>query len=58
LGLAAAAYNADEKRVEALIAGRSSLPLETRNYVFASTGDQIEDWLGIDHPTAPFPNSE
>src|SRR6476646_2656538 len=35
LGLAAAAYNAGEKRVEALIAGRTSLPLETRNYVFA-----------------------
>jgi hypothetical protein len=55
LGLAAAAYNAGEKRVEALIAGTSSLPLETRNYVFAITGRQIEDWLGVNDPTAPFP---
>jgi soluble lytic murein transglycosylase-like protein len=54
LGLAAAAYNAGEKRVEALIAGRSGVPLETRNYVFAITGRQIGDWLGVKHPTAPF----
>jgi hypothetical protein len=54
LGLAAAAYNAGEKRVEALIAGTRSLPLETRNYVFAITGRQIEDWIGVNHPTAPF----
>jgi hypothetical protein len=54
LGLAAAAYNAGEKRVEALIAGKTSLPLETRNYVFAITGRQIADWLGVNHPTAPY----
>jgi Transglycosylase SLT domain len=54
LGLAAAAYNAGEKRVEALIAGTGNLPLETRNYVFAITGRQIEDWLGVNSPTAPF----
>jgi hypothetical protein len=58
LGLAAAAYNAGEKRVEALIAGRASLPLETRNYVFAITGRQIEDWLGVNHPTTPFPTQD
>src|SRR5262245_46750817 len=58
LGLAAAAYNAGEKRVKALIAGTSSLPLETRNYVFAITGRQIEDWLGVNHPTAPFPTQD
>ena len=58
LGLAAAAYNAGEKRVEALIAGTTSLPLETRNYVFAITGRQIEDWLGLSHPTAPFPTQD
>ena len=57
LGLAAAAYNAGERRVKALIAGTSSLPLETRNYVFAITGRQIEDWLGVNHPTAPFPTA-
>ena len=54
LGLAAAAYNAGEKRVEALIAGKTSVPLETRNYVFAITGRQIGDWLGVNHPTAPY----
>ena len=54
LGLAAAAYNAGEKRVKAVIARTSSLPLETRNYVFAITGRQIEAWLGIKDPTAPF----
>jgi hypothetical protein len=54
LGLAAAAYNAGEKRVEAIMAGRSSVPLETRNYVFAITGRQIGDWLGVNHPTAPY----
>ena len=54
LGLAAAAYNAGEKRVAAVIAGTSSLPLETQNYVFAITGRQVADWLGVTHPTAPF----
>jgi hypothetical protein len=60
LGLAAAAYNAGERRVQAIIAGRSGVPLETRNYVFAITGRQIGDWLGVKHPTEPFstePNS-
>ena len=54
LGLAAAAYNAGEKRVAAVIAGTSSLPLETQNYVFAITGRRVADWLGVTHPTAPF----
>jgi hypothetical protein len=54
LGLAAAAYNAGEKRVQALIAGTRKLPHETRNYVFAITGRQIDDWIGVNHPTAPF----
>jgi Transglycosylase SLT domain len=54
LGLAAAAYNAGEKRVAAVIAGTSRLPLETQNYVFAITGRQVADWFGVTHPTAPF----
>jgi Transglycosylase SLT domain len=58
LGLATAAYNAGEGRVKALIAGTSSLPLETRNYVFAITGRQIEAWQGVNHPTAPFPTQD
>ena len=43
LGLAAAAYNAGSKRVEAFIAG-GSLPFETRAYVIAITGHPIEAW--------------
>ena len=43
IGLAAAAYNAGPKRVEAFIAG-GSLPFETRAYVIAITGHPIEAW--------------
>ena len=43
LGLAAAAYNAGSKRVEAFIEG-GSLPFETRAYVIAITGRPVEAW--------------
>ena len=43
LGLAAAAYNAGSKRVEAFIEG-GSLPFETRAYVIAITGHPVEAW--------------
>jgi hypothetical protein len=47
LGLAAAAYNAGEQRVENLIArGGGSMPYETEDYVFKITGRTIADWLG------------
>ena len=43
LGVAAAAYNAGPKRVEAFIEG-GSLPFETRAYVIAITGHPVEAW--------------
>lgn len=50
LGLAAAAYNGGEARVERFIAKEGSLPLETRAYVQAITGHPIETWRD-DPPT-------
>jgi hypothetical protein len=44
LGLAAAAYNAGPKRVRDWLAGRSSLPGQTRTYVSAITGRSADDW--------------
>jgi soluble lytic murein transglycosylase-like protein len=44
LGLAAAAYNAGPQRVRNWLAGRSSLPQETRAYVTKITGRSAEDW--------------
>ncbi|MEL6921730.1 MAG: lytic transglycosylase domain-containing protein [Pseudomonadota bacterium] len=42
LGLAAAAYNAGEGRVDRWLIGRSNLPLETENYVVDITGEPAE----------------
>jgi hypothetical protein len=44
LGLAAAAYNAGPRRVQDWLAGKSAMPLETRNYVTAITGSSVDDW--------------
>src|SRR5215813_15287279 len=44
LGLAAAAYNAGEARVNNWLAKKSTLPQETRNYVLAITGLSVEYW--------------
>jgi hypothetical protein len=44
LGLAAAAYNAGEKRVTDWRAGAGGLPYETRDYVISITGLSAEDW--------------
>ncbi|QDG78497.1 tetratricopeptide repeat protein [Labrenzia sp. PHM005] len=44
LGLAAAAYNAGEKRVDAWRRGQSRLPAETRNYVYSITGHRANVW--------------
>lgn len=44
LGLAAAAYNGGPARVDAWLAGRGSLPSETRNYVAIITGRSADDW--------------
>lgn len=45
LGLAAAAYNAGPGRIQNWLAGRASLPDETRNYVRIITGHEPEKWL-------------
>ncbi|GEP05288.1 lytic transglycosylase domain-containing protein [Methylobacterium oxalidis] len=44
LGLAAAAYNAGAQRVRDWLAGRSSLPRETRAYVAQVTGRAADEW--------------
>jgi hypothetical protein len=43
LGLAAAAYNAGERRLSGFL-DKGGLPLETRDYVFAITGHPAEIW--------------
>jgi hypothetical protein len=60
LGLAAAAYNAGPQRVRAWLAGRRTLPRETRSYVRAVTGRSADEWaatapnkLDQKNPTAP-----
>jgi hypothetical protein len=44
LGLAAAAYNAGEARIERWLAGKSSLPGETEDYVASITGKIADEW--------------
>ncbi len=51
IGLAAAAYNAGEARVQRWLDGTSSLPDETRDYVDFITGQSVENWKT---PTADF----
>ncbi len=46
-GLAAAAYNAGPGRVRDWLAGRRSLPGETRVYVRLVTGQSAEQWIGV-----------
>jgi len=53
LGLAAAAYNAGEKRVAQWIASGGSLPLETQDYVLAITGQPVDAWLRPEPPPPP-----
>jgi hypothetical protein len=50
LGLAVAGYNAGPGRVEGWLAGRSSLPDETRAYVRIVTGHGIEAWTSGQPP--------
>jgi hypothetical protein len=46
LGLAAAAYNGGERRIETYVANNGGgLPLETRNYVLTITGHTTAQWL-------------
>jgi hypothetical protein len=58
LGLAAAAYNAGPQRVRDWMAGRRTLPAETRNYVLAITGLSADEWAagGKREPAQPAPN--
>jgi hypothetical protein len=63
LGLAAAAYNAGPQRVRDWMAGRRTLPAETRNYVAAITGIAVDEWAnGQDrapvHEWPTIPNCE
>ena len=53
-GLAAAAYNAGEERVQGWILGKRTLPGETRRYVRFVTGRAAEDWTspGTELPEA------
>jgi len=55
MGLAAAAYNAGEKRVSDWLGGKGSLPEETRDYVAFITGHQADEWremvAGLATPT-------
>jgi hypothetical protein len=44
LGLAAAAYNAGPGRVRRWLSGLTSLPSETRHYVWVITGRSVDDW--------------
>ena len=44
LGLAAAAYNAGEKRVSDWQSGDGSMPLETQDYVLFITGHDVTEW--------------
>ncbi|MGI9357453.1 MAG: lytic transglycosylase domain-containing protein [Rhizobiaceae bacterium] len=50
LGLAAAAYNAGERRVSDWIVGTRRLPLETRTYVRFITGRAAADWKQAETP--------
>jgi hypothetical protein len=52
LGLAAAAYNAGERRVVDWLAGRGGLPRETRDYVRIITGHPVEAWAAVEPPEA------
>lgn len=44
LGLAAAAYNAGPGRVRAWMTGARSIPAQTRAYVWAVTGNSVDEW--------------
>jgi len=44
MGLAAASYNAGEKRVSDWLAGKRGLPDETRDYVSFITGHDADEW--------------
>jgi hypothetical protein len=53
LGLAAAAYNAGPRQVEAWLARRRPLPFETQSYVRIITGYAAEAWASPTPPEMP-----
>jgi len=55
VGLAAAAYNAGEGRVNSWLHRGGALPRETRNYVLTITGVPVEQWKGVDNGPQSFP---
>jgi len=55
VGLAAAAYNAGEGRVNSWLHRGGVLPRETRNYVLTITGVPVEQWKGVDNGPQSFP---
>jgi hypothetical protein len=57
LGLAAAAYNAGPGQVEAWLAGRLRLPLETQAYVRIITGYATEAWASRTPPQVESANA-
>jgi len=62
IGLAAAAYNAGERRLSDWLAGTGGLPYETRDFVLSITGRTAEEWNlpGATHKvaTGPLPPDE
>ena len=54
VGLAAAAYNAGEDRVDSWRRGGGRLPDETRNYVYSITGHKASDWKKGKGPEVDF----
>lgn len=52
-GLAAAAYNAGEQRLMDWLSDRSTLPLETRDYVLTITGRAADEWTRFDPNVFP-----
>ena len=54
LGLAAAAYNAGERRVDLWRSGKSGLPAETRDYVYSITGFPAKKWKNRPTPKVRF----
>jgi Transglycosylase SLT domain len=50
LGLAAAGYNAGPGRVSSWLAGKRTLPSETRNYVAIITGWTVDEWASPSPP--------
>lgn len=51
IGLAAAAYNGGEGRVQRFLSGEGGMPMETRRYVYAITGYPVESWTADSPPT-------